>query len=102
MKVRQLFFDLDRTLWDFETNSKAALQYLYDSLSLGDTIEHFFHFHHTYIRINADLWQLYGKGKLTKEELRDQRFVKALAHSGLNWYKIVTMLMVNFLRYILI
>lgn len=84
MKVRQLFFDLDRTLWDFETNSKAALQHLYDSLSLGDTIEHFFHFHHTYIRINADLWQLYGKGKLTKEELRDQRFVKALAHHGIH------------------
>jgi putative hydrolase of the HAD superfamily len=84
MKVRQLFFDLDRTLWDFEANSKRALQHLYEELSLGDTIEHFNHFHHTYIRINADLWQLYGKGKLTKAELRDNRFKNALAHHGIH------------------
>lgn len=84
MKVRQLFFDLDRTLWDFETNSRFALQHLYDDLKLGDTIEHFMHFHHTYIRINADLWNLYGNGKLSKEELRDSRFKKALAHHGIH------------------
>lgn len=84
MKVRQLFFDLDRTLWDFETNSRFALQHLYDDLKLGDTIEHFLHFHHTYIRINADLWNLYGSGKVSKEELRDSRFKKALAHHGIH------------------
>lgn len=84
MKVRQLFFDLDRTLWDFETNSRFALQYLYDDLRLGDTIDHFMHFHHTYIRINADLWNQYGNGKLTKEELRDNRFKKALEHHGIH------------------
>lgn len=84
MKVRQLFFDLDRTLWDFETNSRFALQYLYDDLKLGDTIDHFMHFHHTYIRINADLWNQYGNGKLTKEELRDNRFKKALEYHGIH------------------
>lgn len=84
MKVRQLFFDLDRTLWDFETNSRFALQYLYDDLKLGDTIDHFMHFHHTYIRINADLWNQYGNGKLTKEELRDNRFKKTLEHHGIH------------------
>jgi putative hydrolase of the HAD superfamily len=84
MKVRQLFFDLDRTLWDFEANSKRALQHLYESLSLGDTIEHFMHFHHTYIRVNANLWQQYGKGKLSKEALRDNRFKDALAHHGIH------------------
>ncbi|MNU78569.1 Pyrimidine 5'-nucleotidase YjjG [compost metagenome] len=84
MKVRQLFFDLDRTLWDFETNSRFALQYLYDDLKLGDTIDHFMHFHHTYIRVNADLWNQYGNGKVTKEELRDNRFKKALEHHGIH------------------
>ncbi|MBP5982848.1 MAG: YjjG family noncanonical pyrimidine nucleotidase [Fluviicola sp.] len=84
MKVRQLFFDLDRTLWDFEANSKRALQHLYESLSLGDTIEHFMHFHHTYIRVNATLWQQYGKGKLSKEALRDNRFKDALAYHGIH------------------
>ena len=84
MKIRQLFFDLDRTLWDFEANSKNALQQLYEELELGAHIEHFDHFHHTYIRINAELWNAYGKGKINKEELRNSRFEKALAYHGIN------------------
>lgn len=84
MRTRQLFFDLDRTLWDFETNSRFALNELFHKHQLADTIEHFMHFHHTYVRVNADLWQQYGKGKLTKEQLRDERFKKALAHHGIN------------------
>lgn len=84
MKTRQLFFDLDRTLWDFETNSRHALNHLFHQYQLAETIEHFMHFHHTYVRINAELWQQYGKGKLTKEQLRDERFRKALAHHGIH------------------
>lgn len=84
MKTRQLFFDLDRTLWDFETNSRHALNHLFHQHQLAETIEHFMHFHHTYVRINAELWQQYGKGKLTKEQLRDERFRKALAHHGIH------------------
>jgi putative hydrolase of the HAD superfamily len=84
MKIRQLFFDLDRTLWDFEANSKRALQHLYEELELGVHIEHFNHFHHTYIRINAELWNAYGKGKINKEELRNSRFEKTLAYHGIN------------------
>lgn len=83
MKQRQLFFDLDRTLWDFEANSKKALQELYATLNLNERIEHFNHFHHTYIRINAELWMAYGKGKVTKAELRDSRFSRTLAHHGI-------------------
>lgn len=83
MKDRQLFFDLDRTLWDFEANSRKALQYLYGELKLGDHIGHFNHFHHTYVRINADLWQQFGKGKVTKQELRNGRFERTLAYHGI-------------------
>ena len=83
MKIRQLFFDLDRTLWDFETNSKQALYHLYHELGLNDHIEHFLHFHHTYIQVNTTLWQNYGNGKITKEELRNNRFVNALSKHGI-------------------
>lgn len=75
---KHLFFDLDRTLWDFEKNSKKALQYLFESLNLSAKIAHFNHFHHTYKRINADLWKKYGKGKINKTELRDARFIETL------------------------
>lgn len=78
--MKHLFFDLDRTLWDFEANSKKALQLLFKDLNLGERIEHFNHFHHTYVRVNAELWKLYGKGKLKKDELRDSRFLKTLEH----------------------
>jgi putative hydrolase of the HAD superfamily len=29
MKYRHIFFDLDHTLWDFETNSRQTLEDLY-------------------------------------------------------------------------
>lgn len=83
-EATHLFFDLDRTLWDFETNSKVALQQLYENYALGNYIEHFNHFHHTYVRINADLWRKYGKGKISKTELRDSRFSETLKHHGIH------------------
>lgn len=78
--TRHIFFDLDRTLWDFEANSKQALQHIFVANNLGEHIKHFEHFHHSYLRINSDLWQKYGKKKITKEELRDSRFSKTLEH----------------------
>ncbi|TAJ53806.1 MAG: noncanonical pyrimidine nucleotidase, YjjG family, partial [Chitinophagaceae bacterium] len=36
MKYRHLFFDLDHTLWDFETNAKQAMEEIYQTLSLSD------------------------------------------------------------------
>jgi putative hydrolase of the HAD superfamily len=83
-KTRQLFFDLDRTLWDFEANSKKALQQLFADLELGSHIEHFNHFHHTYVRINSELWNAYGKGKIGKAELRDSRFRRTLEYHGIS------------------
>jgi putative hydrolase of the HAD superfamily len=89
---KHLFFDLDRTLWDFEKNSKKALQILFKDLKLDDKIEHFNHFHHTYTRINAELWKLYGKGKLKKEELRDARFIETLKYHKIHDTELATTL----------
>lgn len=76
--IKHLFFDLDRTLWDFETNSKIALQKIYDKHSLDSHFEHFIHFQKSYQNINNELWKKYGKGKITKDELRIVRFEKTL------------------------
>ena len=89
---KHLFFDLDRTLWDFEKNSKKALQILFKDLKLEDKIEHFNHFHHTYRRINAELWKLYGKGKIKKEELRDARFIETLKYHEIHDSELATTL----------
>lgn len=77
-RINHLFFDLDRTLWDFETNSKNALQKIYDKHHLNTHFEHFLHFQKTYQNINNELWKKYGKGKISKDELRYIRFEKTL------------------------
>ena len=78
IQQRHLFFDLDRTLWDFETNSKTALKQLFVLYQLNQFIPNFYKFYYTYKNINADLWVKYGAGKITKEELRNLRFDKTL------------------------
>ena len=36
IEYKNIFFDLDRTLWDFETNSLEVLQEIYDHFNLYD------------------------------------------------------------------
>lgn len=80
--MKHLFFDLDRTLWDFEKNSELALHELFHSLELDKNIPDFEEFHVAYKQKNAELWKLYGSGKLTKEELRTSRFKVTLEAFG--------------------
>ena len=72
--MKHIFFDLDRTLWDFDTNSKAALEIIFEKYKLGDRMRSFQSFYTTYKKINGKLWSSYGNGKITKELLRVKRF----------------------------
>jgi len=76
--MKHLFFDLDRTLWDFEKNSEIALQIIYDDLQLSEHIRSFILFNTAYKKINTKLWHQYGSGKITKAELRIKRFIDTL------------------------
>ncbi|MCT4562536.1 MAG: YjjG family noncanonical pyrimidine nucleotidase [Crocinitomicaceae bacterium] len=78
MKGKHLFFDLDRTLWDFEKNSKAALKLMFAQFDLAQYMDDFSSFHRIYKEQNDLMWRAYGAGKLTKEELRILRFEKVL------------------------
>jgi putative hydrolase of the HAD superfamily len=74
MNYRHLFFDLDHTLWDFETNAKETLQDLYQAhqlIHLG--IEDFDAFFDRYSYHNERLWDRYTKGFIKQEELRWKR-----------------------------
>lgn len=74
-----IFFDLDRTLWDFETNSNETLYELnhtYKLKELGvDSIEKFIF---EYLIINEQMWTRYRNGLVDKETLRYQRFHQTL------------------------
>lgn len=74
MTNKHLFFDLDRTLWDFEKNSEIALNKLFHELGLNNAIDSFELFHSNYKKTNAQLWKEYGAGRLSKESLRNDRF----------------------------
>ncbi len=74
MKYRHLFFDLDHTLWDFDTNSRHTLHELYQSLQLEERgVNDFDLFHKNYLAHNEKLWERYRNGYIKVEELRVKR-----------------------------
>lgn len=77
-RKQHVFFDLDRTLWDFERNSETALNQIYEELKLGDHVESFETFMSVYRRVNGQWWDQYRIGKVKKEELRVGRFLDTL------------------------
>ncbi|MDH7464627.1 YjjG family noncanonical pyrimidine nucleotidase [Chitinophagaceae bacterium 26-R-25] len=74
MTYRHLFFDLDHTLWDFETNAKNTMQQLYGHFALKDIgINDFDEFYKQYSIHNQKLWQRYHNGFIKSDELRWKR-----------------------------
>jgi putative hydrolase of the HAD superfamily len=79
MNYKHLFFDLDHTLWDFDTNCKEALQDIYHSLSLVEAgVYDFDLFHKLYLGHNERLWDRYRKGQMKVDELRWKRMAVTL------------------------
>ena len=79
MAYKDLFFDLDHTLWDFETNSKETIQELYNTHRLADLgIVDFDGFYSTYSAHTHRLWDRYTKGFIKQEELRWKRVYLSL------------------------
>ncbi len=79
MKYRHLFFDLDHTIWDFESNAKETLHDLYLSNALHEKgIPDFEVFFEKYSYHNERLWDRYTKGFIKQEELRWKRMWLAL------------------------
>jgi putative hydrolase of the HAD superfamily len=78
-QYKQVFFDLDHTLWDFETNSKDTLYELYQELNLGQRSGvDFNQFHDTYHHYNEIYWDRFRKGHINREELRWRRMWRTL------------------------
>jgi putative hydrolase of the HAD superfamily len=79
MKYEHVFFDLDHTLWDFETNSRETLYDLYHELELASMgVAAFDHFHQTYHHHNNIFWDRFRKGYINREELRWKRMWRTL------------------------
>jgi YjjG family noncanonical pyrimidine nucleotidase len=75
-----IFFDLDHTLWDYETNSKETLLELFKAFDLAEKgVQDFEHFLNEFKRVNAELWVLYDTGKIGSEVIRAERFKQILS-----------------------
>lgn len=83
-KYEQLFFDLDHTLWDFETNSRMAMLETVAQLELGHQIADFEVFFTYYETINTKLWEAYRNQQIRKPELIRKRFEDTLRHFDIN------------------
>jgi putative hydrolase of the HAD superfamily len=74
MAYRDIFFDLDHTLWDFETNAKEVLFELHGMNALAERgVTDFDYFFERYSYHNTRLWDRYTKGFIKQDELRWKR-----------------------------
>lgn len=74
MRYEHVFFDLDHTLWDFESNAKKTLLALYEEMDLSSKgISEFDVFYKRYLVHNEHLWEKYRKGLIRSDELRWKR-----------------------------
>ena len=82
---KHLFFDLDRTLWDFEANSLITLQEIFKNRQLKEKgIESFEAFLGFYKPYNHQLWDKYKLGEIKKDFLSLERYRGTLKHFNIN------------------
>lgn len=83
--IKHIFFDLDRTLWDFEKNAQETLEEIFLNFSLEKKgVNNFESFMKRYKSHNEKLWDLYKQGSIEKKYLRDQRFQLTLEEFNIN------------------
>ena len=85
MEYKDIFFDLDHTLWDYDTSAKQTLFELYDryELSVAGAPEKQILLE-AFLTINDDLWDQFNKGEISKYFLRTQRFSMVFDQIGVN------------------
>lgn len=67
MKIKHIFFDLDHTLWDFETNSAKTFEKILNDNKILVKLDAFLL---EYKIINQAYWKLYRNNNISKEALR--------------------------------
>jgi len=83
-KYKNLFFDLDDTLWAFSENSRNTFEEVYQKYNFNTYFDSFEHYYTLYQKRNLELWEEYAEGKVTKDELNDKRFLYPLQVVGID------------------
>ncbi|MGW8121505.1 YjjG family noncanonical pyrimidine nucleotidase [Roseivirga echinicomitans] len=72
---KHIFFDLDHTLWDYDTNAQLALHELYDHYKFEQHVP--FNkdtFVQSFFEVNNELWSLFNRHQIQREHIRERRF----------------------------
>ncbi len=81
---KHIFFDLDRTLWDFDKNSNETFLEIHNKYALESRgVTGFPDFCNVYHEINLGLWDDYRKGLILKEVMNVKRFSLTLSSFGI-------------------
>ena len=81
---KNIFFDLDDTLWFTLHNSREAFHEIYDNFKLSRFFDSFDHFYTIYLKRNNQLWAEYAQGTVTIEKINHDRFIYPLQTVGIN------------------
>lgn len=84
---KHLFFDLDHTLWDHQSNANETLADIYNDFQLYQLSDfNVNQFQDTFHKINHNLWHEYHQGLVDQAYIRNTRFKKVLSALGLEVY----------------
>lgn len=83
---KDIFFDLDHTIWDFDKNAQETLhdlyfKYKFDDLFHQKTSDRFIE---VYTANNHRVWALYHHKKIDKQTLRKMRFADTFTELGVD------------------
>lgn len=81
-KYRNLFIDLDDTLYDFSAAARESFNEAYNKLGYPRYFNSFEEYMQIYSPYNLELWAQYGRGEISKEELNRRRFNYPLEQKG--------------------
>ena len=84
MRYKALFIDLDNTLYDFTANSREAYHEVYQLMDYDRFFSSFEEYFAIYEKRNAELWDLYDEGTITKEQLNTERYLHPLKVAHVN------------------
>lgn len=84
MEYRSIFIDLDDTLWAFTENARDTFEDMYHQYRFERYFQSFDHFMKLYVPKNLELWDLYGRHEISKDELNARRFSYPLLQVGVD------------------
>lgn len=98
VNYRHLFFDLDRTLWDYDLNAALALQEVFENYKLQSLFNDFDNFKSKFEKYNDQVWEDYVLGLIKKNDLRILRFELLLKDCGVIDYELAVSLNRDYLK----